>query len=178
MANRSMMRTCSNNFNKQYTELPTEYHKSIRNAQRKFKRLQRTEYLATNTEFDIAIRNIKASKAIGPNEMSSVMFDKLGTCEMNFLMLLINPLLNTLQIPAIWKISSNITLLKPEKQPDKCKSQTDITFITIRKIIKSDCFTVVQQIFQPSMRDLNEKRQCQRTILVTLDFIQFRTHGY
>ena len=69
-----------------------------------------------------AIKKSKSSKALGPDELSPVMLKHLGPKGIAYLTKIFNAVVNTANIPHIWKIGKIIPLLTPKKPADEGSS--------------------------------------------------------
>ena len=69
--------------------------------------------LITTDNTKTVIKKAKASKALGPDKLSTLHVKNLGNAGLQYLTSLFNLSIRTCQIPAIWKTSTIIPLLKP-----------------------------------------------------------------
>ena len=104
-------------FNKQYSS--GVRHVGIKTARRTTKDLRKNKLNDSNNITDYqtraAIKSAKASKALGPEHISKVHLKHLGPNGIKYLTDIFNLSINTSNIPAIWKSSTIIPLLKPNK---------------------------------------------------------------
>ena len=76
-----------------------------------------------------AIKKAKASKALGPDGLSSLHLKNLGPAGIKYLTDLFNLSTSTSTIPAIWKTSIIIPLLKPSKPSDDSTSYRPVSLL-------------------------------------------------
>lgn len=194
---------CAYYFNRQFTEHPEKKDKLSRKIKRSFQnyssqnktfKSQDNEDLQIPfSEVEKAIKNTKASKAIGPDGISAVMIKHLGTKGIEYMTKIFNLSLKKLMIPNIWKIARVIPLLKPGKDPHDSKSYRPISLLSpVVKIFEATLLPcIVENITLAShqhgfrkkhstvtalhvMQDkintgLNQKIPHKRTIMVAVD---------
>jgi hypothetical protein len=83
----------------------------------------------TADETQEAIKKSKASKAIGPDKISNLHLKHLGKEGVAYLTKIFNLSIKFSQIPAIWKSSIIIPLLKPGKDPTDSKSFRPVSIL-------------------------------------------------
>ena len=83
----------------------------------------------TITEVKEAIKKSKASKALGPDKISTLHLKHLGENGLKYLSKLFNSSLQQCSIPDIWKTSKIIPLLKPKKDPKEAKSYRPVSLL-------------------------------------------------
>ena len=76
-----------------------------------------------------AIKRSKASKALGPDQISNVHLKHLGPIGIEYLTKIYNLSLETCEIPTLWKSSIVIPLLKPGKDPSDSKSRRPVSIL-------------------------------------------------
>ena len=121
----------ANKFNKQYSSVVR--HVSSKTARRVTKD-SKLYNLNDNQTFTPdktreAIKTAKASKALGPDGISTVHLKNLGPHGIKYLTDIFNISLNTSNIPDIWKTSKIIPLLKPNKPSDDSGSYRPVSLL-------------------------------------------------
>lgn len=124
-------RKCANQFNIQFTPQPPKLDKSARQTKCKFKAVINDFYCEIRpADVTAAIKKIKNSKAMGPDDISPVMLKHIGTKGMEFLTKLLNLLIQTLTISQSWKTAKIVPILKPDKNPDVGASYRPISLLS------------------------------------------------
>ena len=121
----------ANNFNKQYSAVV--HHKSSRESRIITDNIRKNnldnQHAHTDDETKEAIKKSKASKAIGPDNITNLHLKHLGNKGISFLTKIFNLSLNSSKIPAIWKQSIIFPLLKPGKDPSDSKSYRPVSIL-------------------------------------------------
>ena len=121
----------ANKFNQQFSSVVR--HKSTRTNRSITKQIKRnslqnpTKYTTEMTKK--AIKNCKASKALGPDGLSNLHLKHLGEAGLTYLTDLFNLSTSTGSIPAIWKTSIIIPLLKPGKPSEVSTSYRPVSLL-------------------------------------------------
>ena len=76
-----------------------------------------------------AIKDSKASKALGPDKIATVHLKHLGKAGIKYLTSIFNLSLTTCSIPDRWKKSIIVPLLKPGKDPKEAKSYRPVSLL-------------------------------------------------
>ncbi|KAI5753538.1 hypothetical protein M8J77_001119 [Diaphorina citri] len=189
-------KTCANQFNKQFTAYANNKGKARRQTNRKFKVKETNETVEQEIKSDDVtntIKKTKNSKALGPDNISPLMLKHIGQKGTEFLTKLLNLSLQTLTIPNSWKTARIIPILKPGKNPDQGLSYRPISLLSpVAKLLESlllpllteditlanhqhgfrknhGTTTALHVIEDQVTNGFNQRRPCQRTILVALD---------
>ena len=122
----------ANAFNKQYSS--TIQHRSSKTARKIKKNIRKNKLDADEQEFSDqqttdAIKKARPSKALGPDKISTLHLKHLGPLGVRYLTDLFNISAKTSQIPAIWKTSTIIPLLKPNKPADTSTSYRPVSLL-------------------------------------------------
>ena len=185
----------ANMFNKQFTSIVK--HKSSRESRKITRNLKSHKFISplsfTSEQTRAAIKQAKASKAIGPDKISNLHLKHLGAEAIGYLTDIFNLSIKTSQIPQIWKCSVIIPLLKPGKDRNDSNSYRPVSLLCpaikiMERVILpilDECLPVpdVQHGFrkmhstvtalhdfnQDICRGFNKKKPSQRTILLQLD---------
>ena len=122
----------ANNLNRQYTPpASTKPTKSFRNLMRSTrKKTQDSPIIITPAQVLLTIKKSKASKALGPDELSPLMLKHIGLNGMSFLANLYTNVLKTSMVPKLWKVGKIVPLLKPGKPADKGPSYRPISLLS------------------------------------------------
>lgn len=190
---------CAQMYNKQFTVHPGKRAKEGRRTKRMFNNYSSLN--KNNPEFPeltsndlcVAIKSIKPSKAMGPDEISPVMIKHLGPHAIHFLTKLLNLSLQTLIIPNVWKTARIIPIPKPGKNLDEGKSFRPISLLSpVAKLLETlilpaitdnidladhqhgfrkqhSTTTALHHLHHQISTGLNQNPPCKRTILVALD---------
>ena len=138
----------ANAFNKQYTSIVR--HISSKTARSTNKNLKKNNLNTASTftadQTKAAISKSKASKALGPDGISTVHLKHLGPRGIIFLTELFNLSMKTSQIPAIWKQSTIIPLLKPKKPADESNSYRPVSLLC-------PAIKVLERLILPTLTD-------------------------
>ncbi len=118
-------------FNRLFTA-PVRHRSSP--ATRKLRRKIRRRTLADAPSFSpeevsVAIKRAKASKAFGPDGLTMLHLRHLGPRGSAYLAALFNLSLSSCKIPAIWKTSTIVPLLKPGKDAAQAKSYRPVSLL-------------------------------------------------
>ena len=118
-------------FNKQFTSVRRHVSKkSSRIIRRKFLKLSYADPLVfTTEEVRVAIKKSKNSRALGPDNISMLYLKHLGPAAISHLTHILNLYLATCEIPAIWKTSTILPLLKPGKSSADSGSYRPISLL-------------------------------------------------
>ena len=185
----------ANKFNRQFT--PTTNKKPTQRSRNILRNLKKKpsdpEVNITETQTAKAIKAAKNSKAQGPDGISPIMLKHLGPNGIKYLTKIYNNVVNTATIPAIWKQSRIIALLKPGKPVDQGSSHRPISLLSPpAKILESillpeitaaidlpdhqhgfrkgrSTTTALNDISQHITTGLNMKRPVNRTVAVAID---------
>ena len=185
----------ADNFNTLYTPGATTKPSKESRAQRRA--LQKTPpdpaIIITEANTTEAIKKSKSSKALGPDELSPVMLKHLGPKGIAYLTKIFNAVVNTANIPHIWKVGKIIPLLKPKKPADEGSSYRPVSLLcpaakllestllpTITTAIpladhqhgfrkKRSTTTALQEISDHITDGLNRKKPAHRTVAVAID---------
>ena len=118
-------------FNKQYSSVV--HHKSSKESRKITKNVRKNNLddhpVHTAEQTKEAIKKSKSSKALGPDKISNLHLKHLGPNGISYLTKIFNHSSSTCQIPAIWKSSIIIPLLKPGKDPDDSKSYRPVSLL-------------------------------------------------
>ena len=183
------------NFNKQYT--PAAVRKpaqALRRTLRNIKSKTKTPPpVFTPAQTAEVIRKAKASKALGPDNLSPIMLKNIGPLGIQYLTNIINMCIKTSHIPAVWKKAKIIPLLKPGKPPDKGSSYRPVSLLspaakTLEALLlplvnnavklaehqhgfrkKRSTTTALQSMLDHINNGLNRKKPVHRTVSVAID---------
>ena len=119
-------------FNKQFSSVIA--HKSSKSARRMKKEIRKNSLNASSQQYTAqqtkeAIKLAKASKALGPDGISTVHLKHLGPAGLQYLTDIFNISVKKGQIPAIWKTSVIVPLLKPNKPSDASTSFRPVSLL-------------------------------------------------
>ena len=121
----------ANAFNMQYSSV--KLHKRSKTARKTTKQLKRLSDLPPPIlEADTikAIKSSKASKALGPNQLSPLHLKHQGRKGITFLTQLFNLSVTSSKVPSIWKMSTIAPLLKPNRPAQESSSSARCHFST------------------------------------------------
>ena len=91
----------------------------------------------TNEEVARAIRDSKASRAIGPDGINMLMLKNLGPIAIDYITYLFNLSLQVCDVPYIWKMARVIPILKPLKDISESNSYRPISLLSpVGKVLK------------------------------------------
>ena len=118
-------------FNKQYSSVvPHKRSKTSRIVTNKLKANKASAPSSFTTEqTTAAVKKLKASKALGPDKISNLHLKHLGPLALGYLTKIFNLSLATSQIPDIWKSSTIIPLLKPNKPAEESSSYRPVSLL-------------------------------------------------
>ena len=182
-------------FNKHLTApIKHESSKENRVIKRKLKSLSlETPIQTTPSHVSKTIRKCKSSKACGPDGLNALHLKNLGQHGVAWLTKVFNGSLAKSQIPAIWKKSIVIPLLKPGKPPQDWSSYRPVSLLCPAvKILEASILPILQYHLTPKPHQhgfrplhstttalleissavadgFNQKKPADRTVLVTLD---------
>lgn len=181
-------------FNTQFTAHPTTHDNTKKKLVRKAHKLSKTsENLFTVNQVAEAIREIKPSKALGPDEIAPIMLKNIGNAATSYLTDLLNLSVKSQVIPNIWKVGRIIPILKPGKPSDHGSSYRPISLLSpIAKLLEKlllpiitenvelaehqhgfrklrSTTTALQLIQHQIQHGLNARRPHERTVMIALD---------
>ena len=121
----------SNAFNKQFSSVTN--HKSSKSARTTTKILKKKSLENATTftpeQTKAAIKKSKPSKALGPDKISTLHLKHLGPHGIEYLTKIFNLSITTSTIPAIWKSSIVVPLLKPNKPAEESTSFRPVSLL-------------------------------------------------
>ena len=94
----------------------------------------------------VAIKKAKASKALGPDQISTLHLKHLGPIGLQYLIDIFNISLDTSTILAIWKSSIIVPLLKPKKPPEVSTSYRPVSLLC-------PAIKILERLLLPSLID-------------------------
>ena len=139
---------CATQFNRQFVEHPSENNKLIRPVLRKLKALKSDLHGPAFSSREVlnAIGSAKASKALGPDGISTLMLKKLLPSSLDYLTEVYNLVVEKFQIPSIWKIARIVPIPKPGKPQNQGPSFRPISLLSpVAKILESLLLPQLQQ---------------------------------
>ena len=139
---------CTTQFCRQFVEHPAERDKSNRPVLRKLKALNSDLQgpAFANQAVLNAIGTAKASKALGPDGISTLMLKKLLPSSLDYLTKVYNLAVEKFQIPSIWKIARIVPIPKPGKPHNEGPSYRPISLLSpVAKILESLLLPHLQQ---------------------------------
>ena len=185
----------ANAFNKQYTSITD--HKSKKDTRKITRNIRKNKLedaqMFTETETEEAIKKSKASKALGPDKISTLHLKHLGPAAIKYLTSLFNLSIKNSQIPDIWKTSTIIPLLKPNKPADDSGSYRPVSLLCpsikiLERLIlptlnehlpipdiqhgfrqQHSTVTALNDFTQDVITGFNQKKPAHRTVLLQLD---------
>ena len=187
---------CSRKFNQQYT--PSTANCSAKAHRPMYRERKKNKDLCEFPEISIAeikqaLKTTRASKALGPDQLSPIMLKHLGPEAMGYMAFLFNLSVRRSIIPNIWKTGKIIPLLKPGKPADLAKSYRPVSLLspmikTLEKTILPhldkhllmayhqhgfrsgrSTTTALMELDKHITDGLNSKRPPLRTVVVALD---------
>ena len=185
----------SNAFNIQYARpMNHKTEKDNRKISRNIKKQPLNDApVITSKQVKTAIQNAKNSKAFGPDNISTTHMKHLGPNAINYLTKIFNLSLSKCQIPAIWKSSVIIPLLKPGKDAGLSNSYRPVSLLCPASKILEKCIqplitehlhfashqhgfrskhstvTALCDITTAISNGFNRKKPADRTLLVAID---------
>ena len=106
------------------------------------------EDLLVPQEVEAAIKKTRSSKALGPDELESLILKKLGTNATAYITEMFNRSIKHSVIPGIWKCSRVIPLLKPGKPADQAKSYRPVSLLSpLIKLLETSMLPFVLESF-------------------------------
>ena len=150
-----------------------------------------TKFTASETEE--AIKKSKPSKSLGPDNISTLHLKHLGPKGIEYLTSIFNLSMSTSQIPAIWKTSTIIPLLKPKKPSDESSSYRPVSLLcpsikVLERLVlpalkehlpvpdiqhgfreKHSTVTALHEFNQHVSDGFNQKKPAHRTVLLQID---------
>ena len=138
----------SQQFNKIFSNAKTHTaDKRNRILLRKFRKLDHGDNIVISDEMvRTAIRMSKNSRAAGPDDITIFHLKHLGPNGIRYLANIFNTSLARDIIPAVWKQSTIIPLLKPGKAEDECKSYRPVSLLSPTvKVLEKCLLTILQQ---------------------------------
>ena len=185
----------ANHFNKQYTSIVR--HKSTKEARTITKNLKANKVISpmsfTTSQTEAAIKQARASKARGPDNISNLHLKHLGPAAIAYLTSIFNLSLRNSQIPDIWKSSIILPLLKPGKQATESNSYRPVSLLcpaikVFERLIlpaldqhlpvpevqhgfrkQHSTVTALNDFNQDVCRGFNQRKPAHRTVLLQLD---------
>ena len=181
-------------FNKQYSSVIP--HKTTPTARRVTKNLKKNPTVAdtiTTEQTREAIKKAKASKALGPDKISTLHLKHLGDTGIKYLTDLFNISIQSSTIPAIWKTSTIIPLLKPGKPANESTSYRPVSLLCpsikiLERILlptltahlpvpdiqhgfraKHSTVSALHEFTEAVAAGFNERKPAHRTLLVQID---------
>ena len=185
----------ADNFNKQLTTvIPHKSTKTVRKVNRNIRK-NRTEDNEEITEEQVykAIKQAKASRALGPDNIATIHLKHLGPFGIKYLTTIFNISLTTSNIPDIWKSSNIIPLLKPGKPAEESTSYRPVSLLCpaikiMERVLlptltthlpipdiqhgfrsKHSTVTALHEFVESVAGGFNEKKPANRTLLVQID---------
>ena len=139
---------CAKLFNRQFVEHPPRSDHLNRKIKRAFRLLNTTSDDIAFSADEVAevIKKCKPSKAMGPDDISSIMLKHIGPLGYTYLSVIFNLSLKTLVIPDIWKTGRVVPLLKSGKPSDRGDSYRPISLLS--PVVKT-----LEALLLPSLRD-------------------------
>ena len=135
---------CAHLFNCQFTPHPMYARsRTSRRVYRKLRSLTTTvdDPGTTPGEVEAAIKSVKSSVALGPDQIASIHLKHLDRGGIEYLTGVLNLSFKSFQIPAIWKVGRVVPILKPGKSADESKSYRPIALLSpvakIAEVIKN-----------------------------------------
>ena len=126
----SKPKSIADKFNQQYSSVIKHVSsKTARTNTKDSKKKKLAEDEFTETQVTEAIKKAKASKALGPDKISNLHLKHIGPLGIKYLTNLFNISIQTSSIPAIWKTSTIIPLLKPGKPSDDSTSYRPVSLL-------------------------------------------------
>ena len=187
-------RDVANQFNKSFARacpvIRTNQNRCNKKAVRK---LKQEDFVVTTPMVDEAIKEANNSKALGPDNISTLHLKKSGPLARSYIAALATLSFSTGRIPGIWKRAIVIPLLKPGKKPEEAASYRPVSLLSpIARIIERIALPEIRKCVDlPSIQHgfrkghsttsalcnvsesvrcgLNKKRPPQRTVIVALD---------
>ena len=184
----------ANQFNKSFARacpvIRTNQNRCNKKAVRK---LKQEDFVVTTPMVDEAIKEANNSKALGPDNISTLHLKKSGPLARSYIAALATLSFSTGRIPGIWKRATVIPLLKPGKKPEEAASYRPVSLLSpIARIIERIALPEIRKCVDlPSIQHgfrkghsttsalcnvsesvrcgLNKKRPPQRTVIVALD---------
>ena len=191
----SKAKLIANNFNKQYAtvvrHVSSKESRHITNRTKAFKTENPQSFTSTQTE--AAIKKAKASKAMGPDKIATIHLKHLGPKGLDYLTGILNLSVKHSQIPAIWKQSKIVPLLKPGKDPSDSNSYRPVSLLCpaikiLERLIlptltehlnvpdiqhgfrsEHSTVTALHDFNQAIAEGFNQKKPAHRTVLLQLD---------
>ena len=185
----------ANQFNKQYSSVVE--HKSSKESRKITRQMKANKSRApqtfTSEQTKAAIKQAKASKALGPDKISTLHLKHLGPLATDYLTDIFNISIKTSQIPSIWKMSTIIPLLKPNKEASESASYRPVSLLCpgikiMERLIlpslnehlpvpdvqhgfrtKHSTVTALNDFNQAIAEGFNQKKPHNRTVLLQLD---------
>ena len=182
-------------FNKQYSSVvPHKSSKISRIVTNKLKANKASAPATFTTEQTMAaVKQLKASKALGPDKISNLHLKHLGPLALGYLTKIFDLSIATSQIPDIWKSSTIIPLLKPNKPAEESSSYRPVSLLcpgiklmerlllpTLQENLEvpdvqhgfrgqHSTVTALHDFNQAVSGGFNEKKPAKRTVLLQLD---------
>ena len=185
----------ADHFNKQFSSVKSHASsKTNRKITRSIKKLnQQDQTKFSPHQTSEAIKKARASKALGPDGLSTLHLKNLGPSGAKFLTDLFNLSTSSSIIPAIWKTSIIIPLLKPSKPSDDSTSYRPVSLLCpaikiLERLIlptltehlpvpphqhgfrsKHSTVTALNDFNQKISEGFNKRKPADRTVLLQID---------
>ena len=191
----STAKNIANNFNNQYSavtrHISSKEARIITRKSKKFSNENSTIFSSNQTQE--AIKKAKASKALGPDGISTLHLKHLGPSGLSYLTAIFNLSTSTSQIPQIWKTSTIIPLLKPAKPAEESTSYRPVSLLcpgvkilerlllpTLQEHLpipdfqhgfrkKHSTVSALNELNQDISGGFNQKKPANRTLLLQID---------
>ena len=180
--------------NKMFTQtLPHSTNRSTRKTLRQLRSLKGDPITYSTAEVTAAIKKLNNSKAVGPDNLTTLHLKHMGIHGITILTQIINDSLTHNSIPAIWKTSNIIPYHKPGKDPSQGSSYRPISLLCpATKVIERLLLPHITEHLPPTEHQhgfrpnhsttsallnltnhitsgFNQKRPPHRTIMVAID---------
>ena len=138
-------------FNTQYTNV--RKHSSSKDSRKIKRKIQEQHQLDPNfrpfsaEDTAEAIKSAKNSTALGPDDLSTVHFKHMGPLAIGFLTSLFNLSVSNADLPAIWKRSIVLPVLKPNKSADEGVSYRPISLLC-------PASKILEKLIHPYLKEL------------------------
>ena len=185
----------ANKFNKQFTTVTRHVStKTSRTTTKESKKMSLDNPIVyTKEQTTEAIKKAKASKALGPDNISTLHLKHIGPGGLQYLTDLFNISSATCIIPDIWKMSTIIPLLKPKKPAEDSTSYRPVSLLCpavkiLERLIlptlvkhlpipdhqhgfraKHSTVTALDEFNQKISQGFNKKKPASRTVLLQID---------
>lgn len=124
----------------------------------------------TMPEYVSAVNTMKQNKAAGPDDIRTEQIKQFGPVTNKWILDLFNNIMNSMQIPKLWRKSHVIALLKPGKEPSNPKSYRPISllchlFKVMERMVLNRILPTVDENFIPEQAGFRPGRSCCGQIL-------------